>query len=600
MTDNIDEVRKRFDAPEDVEPAEGLTAPDEAGAPPRTPDDPGIDVEPPEAKGAKLPLNDTGNGKRFALYFGQDVMPVPRVGWFVWNGRVWQKDVDEIESRRLAQRVADRIIKEIPHLTLEDWQLRELAREPDLRRQSGEIESIDAMDRTPEQQVELENIQQALVWIRKLKDRRSGMKGEHRSFAKTTGNKSRIDALMAESTVDLAKSLDALDADPLAVNTRSGVLKFKITGGPGEGFSKMAEVAIEEHRREQLMTKIMPLEYDPEAKAPMFEEFLERVQPSAEMRGFLQRWFGLSMTALTGEQKFAFLYGAGANGKSVLVDLMAKMLGDYAATAKIESLTGRNRRGGGDATPDLIPLVGARLVRASEPDEGERLQEGMIKELTGGEPILVRALHSDFVEVHPHFKLTISGNHKPDIRGTDDGIWRRVLLVPFDVQIPKAERDEGLGARLWQERNGIFNWLVEGLIDYLEGGLQEPKDVLDATLDYRADSDPIGTFLADCCLVSGDPDDFTTARDLMDGFNLWLDQKGEGMWGSRTVSLQLKSRAGRYRDPHTRKTFTPGKQRVTGYRGIKFQDMFQRDFDEAPRNAGGHPVVSTARSASTP
>lgn len=599
MTDNREKVKDAFEAAEDVAPVEGLQPPADNAAPPRTPDDQSIEVEPPEAAGARFPLNDTGNGKRFALYFGSDVMPVPRVGWFVWNGTVWQKDVDEIESRRLAQRVANHIIKEIPHLTLEDWQIRELDREAQLRQREATLESIDAKDRTAEQAVELEDTRQSLVWIRKIKDRRSGMKSDHRSFAKTSGNKARIDALMAESTVDLAKPLDALDADPLAINTQSGVLKFKVTGGPGEGFSKMAELALEKHNREQLITKIMPLEYDPEAKAPLFDEFLERVQPSAEMRAFLQRWFGLSMTALTGEQKFAFLYGAGANGKSVLVDLMAKMLGDYAATAKIESLTGRNRRGGGDATPDLIPLVGARLVRASEPDEGERLQEGMIKELTGGEPILVRALHSDFVEVHPHFKLTISGNHKPDIRGTDDGIWRRVLLVPFDVQIPKAERDERLGEKLWRERAGIFNWLVEGLIDYLEGGLQEPKDVLDATLEYRSDSDPIGTFLADCCLVSGDPDDFTTARDLMDGFNLWLDQKGEGMWGSRTVSLQLKARAGRYRDPHTRKTFTPGKQRVTGYRGVKFQDMFQRDFDEAPRNAGGHPVVSTARSRST-
>lgn len=105
------------------------------------------------------------------------------------------------------------------------------------------------------------------------------------------------------------------------------------------------------------------------------------------------------MTGLI-EQKFAFWYGSGANGKSVLIDLMAKMLGEYAATAKIESLTGRNRRSGGDATPDLVPLMGARMVRASEPEEGERLQEGVIKELTGGEPILVRALQKDFVEVH--------------------------------------------------------------------------------------------------------------------------------------------------------------------------------------------------------
>jgi putative DNA primase/helicase len=239
------------------------------------------------------------------------------------------------------------------------------------------------------------------------------------------------------------------------------------------------------------------------------------------------------------------------------------------------------------------------MVRASEPEEGERLMEGVIKELTGGEPILVRQLHSDFVEVKPIFKLTISGNHKPDIRGTDDGIWRRVLLVPFDVQIPVEDRDANLGDKLWVERAGILNWLIEGLMSYLENGLQEPAAVLEATQGYRADSDPIGAFLAECCIVSGDPADFTTSRDMMDGFNLWLDQKGEGMWGSRTVSLKFKALAGRYRDPGTGKMFTSAKQRVTGYRGIRFQDMFQRDFEEAPRNVGGHPVAHTARRTGT-
>jgi len=291
-------------------------------------------------------------------------------------------------------------------------------------------------------------------------------------------------------------------------------------------------------------------------------------------------------------QKFAFFYGAGANGKSVLVDLIARMLGDYAHAAKIESFTGRNRRSGGDATPDIFPLMNARMVRAAEPEEGERLQEGLIKELTGGEPLLVRQLHADFIEVHPFFKLTMSGNHKPDIRGTDDGIWRRVLLVPFDVQIPADERDDKLGEKLWAERAGILNWLIEGLLAYLEGGLQEPRQVLEATDSYRADSDPIGTFLADACLVTGDPDDFLLAREVIQGFNLWLDLRGEGMWGDRTVSLKFKNLAGRWRDPRTGKTYTPGKRDATGYRGIKFLDMFRRQFNDAPRDGKGRPVAA--------
>ncbi len=584
----VDQVRGKFEAPEDVAP---MPAGD---APPRTPDQNGADIPPIEAEGAKLPLNDTGNGRRLALYHGVDIMPVPRVSWFVWDGRRWARDQDNLAVRRRAQKIQERIIAEIPYLRLEDWQARELAAEADLRRRGAALLEKEA--RTAEDEIEAEDIAQKLKWIGKIKDRKSSMKSDHRTFAKTSGNKGRIDAMLTEATVHLARDLEDLDADPLAICTESGVLKFTVEGGGDAGFSRTADVSLEPHDRGQLITKIMPVEYDPAATCPTFDAFLQRIQPAAEMRAFLQRWLGLSMTGLTGEQKFAFFYGAGANGKSVLVDLIARLLGDYASSAKIESLTGRNRRGGGDATPDLVPLIGARFVRASEPEEGERLQEGIIKELTGGEPILVRALHADFVEVHPIFKLTISGNHKPDIRGTDDGIWRRVLLVPFDVQIPKEERDEGLADKLWQERAGIFRWLVEGLLDYLEGGLQEPPAVRAATEAYRADSDPIGAYLRDCCIVTGAPDDFLTARDLMDGFNLWLDMRGEGMWGSRTVSLKLRDRAGRYRDPATGKIFTTAKRRVNGYRGIRFQDMFRRDFDAAPRNAGGHPVAFSASS----
>ncbi len=163
-------------------------------------------------------------------------------------------------------------------------------------------------------------------------------------------------------------------------------------------------------------------------------------------------------------QKLAFFHGGGANGKSVLVDLMARMFGDYSASARIESLTGKNKKSGSDSQPDLMPLIAARFVRTSEPEDGERLQEGLVKALTGGEPMMIRALYSDFIIFRPIFKLTISGNHLPEIRGGDDGIWRRVMLVNFPVQIPEKKRipKEELDEILWQERSGILNWLIQG------------------------------------------------------------------------------------------------------------------------------------------
>lgn len=563
---------------------------DDGGFPP-----PPSGADTPEARCALFPLNDIGNGMRFAEHFGSDLLWVPRVGWFVWDGRIWAKDPDDIAVRRLAQKVSGLIAREVRHLPGPSPEEQEMiASRPETEAEIARLKAVPAKDRPPADVERMIELSSRLKQIGRIEDDESGLIGQRLRHAKNAGNSGPIANMIAESSVNLTRRLDELDAGAFDVNTATGVLRFSVEEDLDAGMSRVARVDLLPHAREQLITKMVEVDYDPAARAPRFEAFLARIQPSAEMRAFLQRWFGLSMTAHTGEQKLAFLHGMGANGKSVLVDLMARLMGDYAATAKIESLTGKNRRGGGDATPDLVPLMGARMVRASEPDEGERLQEGIIKELTGGEPILVRALHSDFVEMRPVFKLTISGNHKPEIRGTDDGIWRRVLLVPFDVQIPEAERDDGLLDKLMEEGPGILNWLVDGLIAYLEGGLQEPAAVLDATREFREESDPVGAFLGECTVVTGDERDFMTARDLIEGFNHWLDEKGETRWGGRTVSNHLSRKAARWRHPESGRSFIKGKSGVTGYRGIRLTDVFRARFEAREQRAWGRSTSGSA------
>lgn len=586
MTDDgVEKVRKIMSEAEDVDLPDDFV-PDEPPPEDAPPDEAPPAIDPERIRQAcAFPLNDFGNGQRFALYFGDAVIWVPRVGWFVWNGACWRKDPDEIEVRRHAQQIAARIEAEVPFLVLSDRQMDLLARERDLEeeRAAEAKKKDDDGNITAEARARIDRIDLDLSTIGSLKKHLGDVRKAHRSFARTSGNSPRIANAYGEAGTMVSRLLEEMDADPLTVNTETGILRFRLTGGGEEGMSRVAEVEVLGHDREHLLTKTVAAPYDPDARAPMFEAFLARIMPAAEMRRFLQRWFGLGMTALTGEQKLVFFHGAGANGKSVLVDLMARILGNYAATAKIESLIGKNRRSGGDATPDLIPLVGARFVRASEPEEGERLQEAKIKELTGGEPMLARGLNADFFEFLPLFKLTISGNHKPDIRGTDDGIWRRVLLVPFDVQIPKHERDPHLGQKLFEERAGILNWLVEGLLDYLENGLQEPAAVLDATREYREDSDPVGTMLTECAVVSGRASDFMEARVLIEAFQFWLEERGETRWGNRTVSLRLKEKAGKWRHPGSGISFIPGKSGVTGYRGIRLTDVFKDRFDQRPQ-----------------
>jgi putative DNA primase/helicase len=523
---------------------------------------------------AGMPLNDYGNGQRYVIHFGADSMFVPRVGWHVWDGLAWAKDSDQLAVRRRAQRLSDLITQEVPFVPFRGD-----------RFAAAVVEHFGQMPKSDLNSEQLADLDAARKTI-----------GRHRSFANTTGNSARIDNALKESGVDLAVEFESLDSDPLTLNTEGATLRF-VTEDSGPGTPRLARVIEHRHVREDRLTKVAPVVYDPDARSPLFDAFLERIQPDIEMRGFLQRWLGLSMTGLP-MQRLAFFYGAGANGKSVLVDIVARILGNYAATARIESLTGTARRGGGDATPDLIPLIGARFVRTSEPDEGQRLQEGLIKELTGGEPLQVRALHSDFVEVRPIFKMTMSGNHKPEIRGTDDGIWRRVMLVPFDVQIPEAERDPELVDKLFSERAGLFNWLVEGLLDVLETGLRPPDAVTEATKEYREESDPIGLFLTTCCVVSGDPADALSSAELGHAFSFHLMERGMTIWKSTTFARQIAVKARTWRHPETGRRFEKGKASVTQYLGLRFTDAFKRRFDDAPKDHTGRPLGVGARAPS--
>jgi putative DNA primase/helicase len=631
MADGIDGVRKVLSAPEDVDvPPElaevaarsGMSSSD--GNPP-TPnqDDPGPDEadleagdyerehgggdEPPSddrpdpeklRKAALLPINDLGNGQRFVLHFGDDVIYVPRVGWHVWDGRVWQIDPDMIKARAKAQRLSDLVLAEVPYLLLSEEKMRHIAQERDLRKERSEIEELRGEDgKLPEDAAsKLARISTELASIERLKISLSKIRTAHRTFARSTGNTGKNKAAMVEAEVPLAVRVEDLDTRPLDVNTESCVIRFTLTPRPGT--FPLVDVAAIPHDRALRMTKIMAAEYDPGAVAPTFHQFLDRIQPDPNMQAFLQRWFGYSMLGLTNEQALAFFYGMGANGKSALTDLMAKLMGSYAATAKIESLTGQNRRSGGDATPDLINIVAARMVRASEPEKGVQWQEGLIKQLTGGEPILVRALNENFFEATPIFKLTIGGNHAPDIRGMDDGIWRRLMIVPFNVQIPKAERDPLIVQRMMLEAPGIMNWLIEGARSYLEAGLSPPAEVSKATDELRQDADPYGKFLDDACIVTGNAEDSISTRELMLCFQFWQMRRGETPFKDRTVSVNMKDHSRRWRSPRTGKQFTARETgRFNGYDGLRLTDFFKDEWDKATKDQHGR-AIGTAASAS--
>lgn len=589
MTDPEDPISAAFDAAEPVDPMSPDDAPppiDDGGA--RDPADPALEEAVRECAG--FALNDHGNGLRYARHFGEDVIFVPRLGWFTWDGRRWEKDLDKLRVRDLAQRIGPLIEAEAEHVETSP-------REAGL---IGERRELYAKRKAEEDEDELRRIEARLIAISKALKPRSDRIARRLTHAKNAGNSAPIDHMMLEATTALARAHEALDVEPLAVCTPGGVWRFETVDARDEGGGITAGVARSAPARGDLITKLAGADYDPETDpktaAPRYHGFLEEVQPDIEMRAFLQRWFGLALSGLP-HQGFAVFHGDGQNGKSVLIDLIRRILGDYATTIRIESLTGSNRRQGAEATPDLIPLIGARAVMTAEPEEGQRLQEGMIKALTGGEPVMVRPNYGDFIEVQPFFKLTMSANHKPEIRGVDDGIWRRVLLVPFDVKIPAERVDKQLGQKLWAERDGVLAWLFEGLIDYLEGGLRPPETVLAATREYREDSDPIGQFLTTCFAMTGDERDAMTSKDMVEAFRLYMLERGMTAWKDTTFSRQLATRAKSYRHPATGVGFDKGKSSRVQYHGLRLAEPFGTRFREAPRDREGR-VTTPAGSVS--
>jgi putative DNA primase/helicase len=608
MTAPKDPVKAVFDAPEDVDLPDSLAAPhpdrdapDDAYDPGDFPDDgrygapPDPDLPPPpEADCAAFPLNDVGNGQRFVRWFGDNLLFVGRIGWHVWDGRRWVLDADIAKgmpprTRAMAQDMGPLIEREIPFLQPSDSQRAMLTNLGRKRSDLKFLKNLPESEQGANWSDEVARLAREVAALEKDLDGWFKTLGRRLTWAKDVGNSGRMNNMVAEASVTLRREVAEMDADPLAVNCLTGTLRLVIDPG-GDGSSRVARMDLAPHARGDLITRIMGVDYDPKATCPKFDRFLARIQPEAVMRQFLQRWFGYSMFGTTAEQAMCYFFGVGANGKSVLSDLMAKIIGEYAATARVESLTGGERRGGGDATPDLMALVGARFVRASEPDEGVRWNEGFIKEITGGEVMKVRALHSDFIDFVPVFKLTLSGNHEPEIRGTDDGIWRRLMIVPFPVQIPKAERrDMGeLIADLMTEAPGILNWLVAGAIDWAEAGLQPPEAVTKATQTLRDESDPIGEFLRECCLGTGDESDWISRATFVEAFNFWRDSGGLARWGGNTVSKKMRMKQDVWRHPQTGLSFTDGKKvGERGFRGLRLLDLFKARYNAAPRDHKG-------------
>ena len=326
--------------------------------------------------------------------------------------------------------------------------------------------------------------------------------------------KARIDAgtSLACSNPKIRVKISELDADPLLLNVLNGTIDLRT----GE---------LRPHRRGDLITRLCPVEYDESAECPRWDSFLDTIfDGSKSLIDFVQRAVGYSLTGLTNEHCLFICYGHGDNGKTVLLETISQLAADYAKSSSIETFMARGNRGG--IPNDIARLAGVRLVTVGETPQYGAFNESLVKDLTGGDTITARFLHREFFDFRPQFKLWIRANHKPRIKGTDHGIWRRIRLIPFGVTISKKKRDPYLLDKLRGELPGILARAVRGCLAWQKHGLEPPLEVRDATESYKSDQDVLGTYLKE--RVRRAPEScYIKARPLYNYYVKWCEESGE-------------------------------------------------------------------------
>lgn len=332
---------------------------------------------------------------------------------------------------------------------------------------------------------------------------------------------------LAKANVSILRTINDLDRDPLFLNCLNGTIDLR-TG------------TIRQHEKEDLITKQIPITFDPAARNDRWTQFVfEIMDGDIEMVNFLQKALGYSITALTNEQVMFVLYGKGSNGKSVLFQIIRKLLGsDYYKQAQGKSITLQSINNNA-ASGDIARLAGNRIVSISETDEETRLNEGLVKQLTGSDTITARYLYKGEFEFTPQFKIWLATNYPPNITGTDDGIWRRIVLIPFKRSFTKEKGniDYQLMDKLEAELPGILNWVIEGCIRWQSEGLNVPSKILEATQQYRSDMDTVEQFISESCIVEKDAN--TRLADLYRVYRDWSSENGEQSSTNRMFAKRL-------------------------------------------------------------
>lgn len=476
-----------------------------------------------------LDQSDTDNARRLIAHFGADLVVLKQEGgkdaaYGVWNGTHWDLSNGNQAALGLAQLLGERIQMEAEHLVPTDAEARVIQAALDARGKEEE-------ERTP---AEIAKVARADDVIDKL----TGRMGKRIMWGIAAKNANKIGAMLKLAAPHLGRPADAFNANHHKVAVKGHTLTFlhgtervpnpelesedAPADAPDTIPSKYARISVKVgHDREDFSTAVVPTAYDPNAKCPQLEAFLLEFMPDAAKRRLLQVAFGLGLLGVT-VQKLFFHLGAGANGKSILMEVICRVLGGYAVTLEANSFFGDSGQAG-SASPDLARLHNARLLRVQELPEGEELRVDLLKKLTGGEKIPVRQLFMGYFEFWPIFTAHMSGNGYPKISDLSNGIWRRMTVIHWPVVLEEARQRnfEEVVSEFEPEHSGILNWLIEGALIYLREGLTIPDDVVVQTKKYQAAMDPTAAF-RDRCVVR-EQGSAVTAMEMYEAYVAWAE-----------------------------------------------------------------------------
>lgn len=424
-------------------------------------------------------FDDTGNAQRFVDLFGDKVRYCyTDKRWLWYDGRKWCTDMTGA-----VKRLADKAVACM----------------------SAELKVYEQTDAD-------EGTDMAKAFEKHMKSSRS--------------NKSK-NAMLNEVMHHVPILPSQLDRYKAALNTPGGVIDLK-------------SGALAPHDPKNYFTKITAVEYSENADCPRWTAFLDDIfGGDKDLIRYVQKAVGYSLTGATSEQCAFFLYGTGRNGKSTFLDIIRDIFGDYAANIQPETIMVRSNQSTA-INSDIARLKGARLVTSVEPNEGVRINEGLLKQLTGDDTVTARKLYGDEFEFKPEFKLWMATNHKPVIRGTDTGIWRRIHMIPFTVQIPEEKIDRRLKYKLSAELTGIFRWAVEGCLLWQKEGLKMPRAVLEEVREYRREMDVISAFVEDKCTVGKGLSVQSSA--LYAAYLRWADSGNEYKMSNTKFGLEIAKR----------------------------------------------------------